>query len=411
MKKEIYTRRSVSRFLTASFLTSCVMTPIWLEGAPAEAASIRAREKTPPFVAKLKPLLEAAMKQLQDPGAIILADLPGEGEWEAALGTSTMTGSTPINRRSYMRIGSITKTFVATVILQFYDEGKLKLDDPVGKYLPEVPNGNQITLRELLNMTSGLFNYTEDTDFVQAVVANPERVWTPQELLAFAFKHPPYFPPGGGWHYSNTNYIVLGLLIERISHQPAERVIWQQIFRPLRMFTTNLPPRSSAAIPDPHPHGYAPLTSTGPFLDATGWNASWGWTAGAAFSTLHDLEIWARALAIGTLLRPETQKERLQWIPVNAATGYGLGIANFGGLIGHDGEVPGFQSFMGYIPETREKIIVLTNLSTALDGTPPADALTGIIAQVLAGSTSTAAKNMRLQSPSGQPLVSRIALR
>jgi D-alanyl-D-alanine carboxypeptidase len=182
-------------------------------------------------------------------------------------------------------------------------------------------------------------------------------------------------------------------------------VFHDRIFGPLGMTETSLPPRSSAAIPAPHPRGYefgtlvevverilsAPRTpeqaakvnaEAGTPRDVTDVNPSWGWTAGAAISTLHDLRIWAKALTTGTLLSPATQRERLSWTPTGSAPTapkYGLGIMDFGGFIGHNGGIPGFQSWMEYQPDKDATVIVLTNLGTAPDGTTPADALAGII--------------------------------
>jgi D-alanyl-D-alanine carboxypeptidase len=208
----------------------------------------------PAFTARLQPLLEAKMQQLHIPGAIIFVDDPGQGSWTTTLGTSDLAARVPMNVNSYMRIGSITKTFTATVILQLVDEGKLRLDDPVAKYLPQVPNGTNTTIRELLNMTSGLFDYSTDQDFQQA---DPGKVWDTKDLIAIAFRHRPYFAPGHGLHYTNTNYILLGMLIEQITGMPVEKAFQQRIFAPLGMDGSSLPPHPSSVIPDPHPHGYS----------------------------------------------------------------------------------------------------------------------------------------------------------
>ncbi|MFL5693913.1 MAG: serine hydrolase domain-containing protein [Ktedonobacteraceae bacterium] len=347
----------------------------------------------PAFAEKLQPLLVAKMKEQRTPGAIIFVDDPGQGSWTTTLGTSDLATRMPMDVNSYMRIGSITKTLTGTVVLQLVDEGKLRLDDPVGKYQPEVPNGGNITIRELLNMTSGLFNYSEDQGFDQALLADPGKVWNPKDLVAIAFQHPPYFAPGQGLHYTNTNYILLGMLIEQITGMPVEKAFQQHIFTPLRMDGSSLPPRTSAAIPDPHPHGYmygTEGTGTGPTIDVTGWNTSWGWTAGSAISTLHDLKIWAKALATGQLLSASTQKERLSWVPYKKVSwighdtlAYGLGMADFGGFIGHNGGLPGFQSFMVYQPQKGATIVVLTNLQTATDGSGTADELEKVIQKEL----------------------------
>jgi D-alanyl-D-alanine carboxypeptidase len=236
-----------------------------------------------------------------------------------------------------MRLGSLTKTFTATVILQLVDQGKLGLDDPVSTYQPEVPNGKNITIRPLLILSSGLFSYSEDQGFAQALLADPYKVWQPAELLALAFKHPPYFAPGKGWHYDNTNYILLGLIIEQLTHLPAEQAFQRSIFGPLGLHQTSLPPRSSSAIPDPHAQGYmygTAFTGQGPTLNVTDWNPSAEWTAGAMISTLHDLQIWAKALATGRLLSAATQKQPLTWA---ICAPLWLGVIDFGGFSGMTG--------------------------------------------------------------------------
>jgi D-alanyl-D-alanine carboxypeptidase len=379
--------RLLSRPIAKLLLVTCfvlstyiVSSPLWSSG-PALA-----KGSEPPFAAQLRPLLEAKMQELRIPGAIIYINYPGQGSWTTTFGTSNLETGAPMSINDHMRIGSITKTFTATVMLQLVEEGKLRLDDPVSKYFPQVPDGSNITIREVLNMTSGLFNYSEDEGFGQTLLAHPDKVWNPWELLAIAFKHPPYFAPGQGLHYSNTNYILLGLLIKKITCMPVEKVFQQRIFRRLGMDTTELPPLSSAAIPNPHPRGYTFETSNAPApLDVTFWSPSWGWTAGSGISTLHDLNIWAKALETGTLLSPAMQRERLTFVPypgtpwLGHRLGYGLGIADFGGVIGHNGAIPGFQSFMVYYPQKRVTIVVLTNLDTAPNGTGPADELEMVI--------------------------------
>lgn len=339
----------------------------------------------PAFAAKLQPLLLAKMKEQQTPGAIVFVDDPGQGSWTIALGTSNLATHAPMNVNSHMRIGSITKTMTATVILQLVDQGKLRLDDPVSTYQPEVPNGAHITIRELLNMTSGIFDYLEDTEFFHTMFTNPTKVWDLKDLLAIAFKHQPYFAPGRGWHYSSTNYILLGMIIEQLSHQRVEQVFQQRIFTPLGMVGSSLQPITSAAIPDPHPQGYLRLSRTGPVRDATDLNQSWGWAAGSAISTLHDLQIWAKALATGQLLSAATHKEQLSWTPTSNDT-YGLGVMKVdpgSGFIGHGGLLAGFQSEMAYQPQKGATIVVLTNLNAAPDGSLPAEQLMGIILKEL----------------------------
>ncbi len=195
-------------------------------------------------------------------------------------------------------------------------------------------------------------------------------------------------------------------MIEQLTHQSAENNFQQRIFTPLGMNSTTLPAPSSAAIPDPHPRGYMYGTNVG-FLahpeltgeqaakadaaagkpnDVTDANPSWTWTAGGAISTLHDMRIWARALATGQLLNAAMQKERLTWVPTGSAPDaptYGLAIANFGGYIGHDGSIPGFQSNALYQPGKQITVVLLTNLYPAPDGASPANELAKIIIKQL----------------------------
>jgi D-alanyl-D-alanine carboxypeptidase len=360
----------------------------------------------PAYASTLQPQIEEQMTNLRIPGALVYVDVPGEGTWSQAFGTGNLEGDTPITPNDHFRIGSNTKTFTGTVILQLFDEGKLGLDDPVSEYQPEVPNGENITIRQLLNMTSGLFNYAEDEDFNQTLDAEPQKAWEPRELIEIGFQHEPDFSPGDGFHYSNTNTVLLGMIIEQLTGQPLEQEYQDRIFAPLGMSNTLLPERSSAAIPDPHPRGYMYQTnveslntselqgekaeqadeSAGEPNDVTDDNPSWTWAAGGAISTVNDLIVWAEADATGALVSPEAQKERLTWVspPPSPGTQYGLAIAEFpGGFIGHDGQLPGFNSFVGHNPETGATIVVVTNVYSAPDGSQPANEITKTIVQEL----------------------------
>jgi D-alanyl-D-alanine carboxypeptidase len=378
------------RYMCPLVLLGILAASLWVASFPAQAVSSASTSRPPSSIARLRPQLLAKMQQLRVPGAIVYVDDPGQGAWATALGMGNLATRAPMQVNNSMRIGSFTKTFTATVILQLVDAGKLRLDEPVSAYQPEVPNGKHITIRELLNMTSGLFDYYDDKGFVQAHVTDPYKAWQPSELLAVAFKHPPYFAPGKGWHYDNTNYILLGLIMEQLTHLPAEQAFQRYLFEPLGMHQSSLPPLSSSAIPDPHAQGYSygtDFTGQGPLLNVTDWNPSVAWTAGSMISSLHDLKIWAKALATGQLLSATTQKERLSFVNLGTWLGkpyrYGLGVVDFGGYLGHNGQIAGFQSWMGYQPERRATIIVLTNLDTAADGSDPGDDLARVIQQEL----------------------------
>jgi D-alanyl-D-alanine carboxypeptidase len=367
---------------------------VWICASSSALASV-VKTPTSEFQQRLQSRLEAKLKEMKVPGATIFVQSERTGAWTTSLGVSDLKTREPMHANLHFRVGSITKTFTGTVILQLVDEGKLGLDDPVSQYRREVPNGTHITIRQLLNMRSGLYNYTDDQNFGQTLVTHPDRVWKPQELLSIAFKHQPYFAPNKGFHYSNTNTILLGLIIEQITGRSVEHELEQRIFAPLGMKHSLLPPRTSAILPAPYARGYILQSSiaeidkrsksTNDLVDVSTWNPSWGWTAGAAVSTLPDLRIWAKALATGKLLSPAMQKERLTWVAkVANIAQYGLAIADFRGYIGHNGELPGYQSFEGYMPEKKATVIVLTNLTEAPDGSKPADTLATIIIKDLA---------------------------
>jgi CubicO group peptidase (beta-lactamase class C family) len=377
---------SLIRLVSPLVLLGILAASLLVTNSTASAVSTASASRPPSSIARLRPLLLAKMQQLRIPGVIVYVDDPRQGSWSTGLGMGNLATREPMQVDNSMRIGSITKTFTATVILQLVDQHKLHLDDPVSTYQPQVPNGKHISIRELLNMTSGLFDYYDDKGFVQAHLADPYRTWQPTELLAVAFKHPPYFAPGKGWHYDNTNYILLGLIMEQLTHLSAQQAFQRSIFGPLGLHQTSLPPLGSSAIPDPHAQGYSygtDFTGQGPTLNVTDWNPSVAWTAGSMISTLHDLKIWAKALATGQLLRAATQKERLSFVNLGTWLGkpyrYGLGVADFGGFVGHNGQIAGFQSWMAYQPEMRATILVLTNLDTAADGSDPGDDLAKVI--------------------------------
>jgi D-alanyl-D-alanine carboxypeptidase len=399
----------VSRIVIGALLGICLL----ISGCSASIGTTSAPSPTaPPFAATLQPKLVTEMQRLNVPGAIVYVHDPAKGTWTTTLGTGSLTTHAPLTVADHMRVGSITKTFTGTVILQLVDEGKLRLDDPVAKYQPQVPNGAQITIRQLLNMTSGLFSYSEDAGLGQALLDQPQKPWTPQELVAIAFKHPPNFAPGTNFHYSNTNTILLGMIAEQITGKSLAEEFQSRIFTPLSMRATSFPAKDVVTIPNSHPRGYASKPSdscpptpipgseaisgtpaaTSLLCDVTEMNPSWGWAAGAAISTLHDLQIWAKALATGSLLSAQTQKQRLTWVQPSPTAKYGLAIFDVEGFLGHNGSLPGFQSFMGYMPSKDATIIVLTNLdksstctpSTTAPGQPPtcpetADSLARVI--------------------------------
>jgi len=205
--------------------------------------------------AALQTMVDSTAKELLIPGAVVLLRTP-RGEFTVSYGTTLLGATSPHGADTHFRIASNTKAMTAAVIVLLAQEGKLSLDDPVSKYVPGVPDGDKITVTELLNMRSGLYTYDDDPDFWAMLDRDPTKVWSPHEVLAIAFKYPPYFPPGTDFHYSNTNYALLGLIAEKIDGKSLAQIMHDRLFGPLGLKNTMLPAVTSNTLPEPYSHGY-----------------------------------------------------------------------------------------------------------------------------------------------------------
>jgi len=256
----------------------------------------------------------------------------------------------PITPDAYFRIGSVTKTFVATVILQLVDEQRVRLDDPIERYLPGVvPDGERITVRQVLDHTSGIYDYAHDPGWSTNRWRGDDRFrhYEPAQLLEVAFSHPPYFEPGAGWHYSNTNYIVAGLLIERVTGRSYGEEIVRRIIRPLRLVHTSLP-GDRPGLPEPHAPGYTSVD--GKLVDATRMNPSLDWAAGEMISTTADVNRFFEALFAARLTSKTALAEMRRYVPATDLFDYGLGLQRFRlpcgtTAEGHSGEILGYTTY------------------------------------------------------------------
>ncbi|WP_326653704.1 MULTISPECIES: serine hydrolase domain-containing protein [unclassified Streptomyces] len=321
----------------------------------------------PATVQKLDAAITKIMKQTSIPGLNIGLWMPRCGVYEKSFGVADKQTGTPMKSDLYTRIGSVTKTFTVTGVLQLVDRGKVGLDDPISQYVSGVPGGDVITVRQLAEMRSGLFNYTDDERWLAALRSDPHRSYTPRQLLDIAFRHPPTFEPGAKWEYSNTNTTLLGMLVEKVSGQSLGDYLQEHVFTPLKLTDTSLP--GDSAMPDPHAHGYTNFTPTGAIADATNWNPSWAWAAGGIISDLDDLHTWVPALADGRLLTRKTQAERLRTLSIGIpGASYGLGILNFNGWLGHNGDLPGYESIAAQLPTEQASLVILINTDTDYKG-------------------------------------------
>lgn len=335
----------------------------------------------PVLTARLDKAIGDVRRQAGIPGVIVGLWMPGKGSYVRATGVADTATGEPMTVGPYLRIGSETKTFTVTALLQLVDDQRIRLDDPISRYVHGVPNGHHITLRQLAEMRSGLFPYTADADFNQALLSDPQRYFTPHEVLGYGFNHPNTAAPGTRFEYSNTNLVLLGLVIEKVTGHPLADVIDHRVLRPAGLHDTLFP--HGAEFPEAHPHGYTDQTLSGAVGDATDWNPSWAWAAGAMISNLHDLRRWADVVATGKLLSPQTQAQRLKTLPTGfPGTTYGLGIFETNGWIGHNGSIPGYESVTVYLPAQKATLVIMINTDITTQGQEPSTLLARAITAV-----------------------------
>ena len=368
-------------------------------GSTAGSSALRPIDQT-----ALQTMVDTTAKELLIPGAVVLLRTP-QGEFTVAYGTTLLGATSPPRADTHFRIASNTKTMTAAVIVLLAQEGKLSLDDPVSKYVPGVPNGDNITIAESLEMRSGLYNYTNDPIISATIDTDPAKVWTPAELLAIAFAHPANFPPGKAYEYNNTNYALLGLVAEKVDGKPLAQVMHNRLFGPQNMQDTQLPASTVNTIPEPYSHGYlygsssVALVGEPPYSpevqaaaragtllpkDYTGVNHSNAAAAGGVISTADDLATWIKALVAGRVLDPAYQRRWFDSLqpedpskPEGQKYGYGIAQLSWGPntIYFHGGETPGYNSKISYDPANDMTLIVWTNLTVSLDDQQTANTL------------------------------------
>lgn len=294
-----------------------------------------------------------------------------QGRLTATGGVADVRTNTPVDPRSRFRIGSLTKPFVATVVLQLSAEGRLDLDAPVERYLPGVVrgadnDGRQITVRQLLQHTSGLPDVLDYMSPLE-VLEDPLRHWEARELVDIALPHPREFEPGKGWGYSNTNYLLAGMIIESTTGRPYGEEIRRRVIRPLGLHDTFVP-ADAPGIPGPHPRGY--VRPQAALVDITRLNPTVGGAAGGMISSASDLNRFLAAVLQGRLLKPAQLREMLTARPTGRTSGseYGLGlewtpVENSSickdGFWGHDGDMLGFSVRAGATTHGRQATVMV----------------------------------------------------
>lgn len=345
-----------------------------------------------PFSAEIQNSLNAAIaKELAAfggnrpvPGAVVAVWAPGKGAFVKAVGDSNIAPKTPMALDDKFRIGSNTKTFVITVLLQLVDEKKLSLDDPVSKFDigVKIPNGENITVRQLCQMRSGLLDayHAPQYDKVDFTV---KTTFTPQQMIATAVANPPLFPPGTKWNYSNTNYLILGLIVETVTHHKIEDEISNRLLLPLGLRNTTFP-TENPNMPLPFTHGYG-LDPKKDWTDVTvQLSPTLSWAAGAMISDLADMKKWVKAYVTGANNSTASQKERLDCLPIGEyGLSFGLGIGCSGGWYGYTGGIPGYNTGAYYFPAQRATIIAFVNSQQEKPAPGVANAIVRDITQIL----------------------------
>lgn len=359
-----------------------------------------------PFYAEvLRPKILASISKNDVPGAVVVVK-SAQGNWTEAFGKRSRDGSDDVKPADYFRIGSITKTWTGTVILQLAEQGRLKLEDPISAYQPGVPNGDRITIEMLLSMRSGLFNYTEDPGFIATIDSQPQKIFTNEEILEIAFSHKPLFDPGLKFYYSNTNTFLLGLVIEKLTGTNIREQFNARLFKPVGLAGIFMPDAADTRLPSPYVRGYqygtnqqnadaelmqraereALARGASMLMDQTDASTSWARASGMGISTAEDLARFAQALVDGAYLGRELQQRRLaSCLPTDPANNspyalrYGWGIGKLGNFYGHNGQIPGYNTVMLHDPAHGTTVVVLTSLSVAKGDIAPGDEIAQLI--------------------------------
>ncbi|MFK4104393.1 serine hydrolase domain-containing protein [Streptomyces sp. NPDC019531] len=343
-------------------LAGTVLLP--LLAAPAHAAP----HEPAPDLAGLRGVLQTALRQ-GAPGATARIDDHGTVS-RVTLGIGDRRTGRAIDGADRFRIGSVTKTFTAVVLLQLVDEKKLTLDAPVNRYLPGLLPDDRITVRHVLGHRSGLYDYTNDmfTKSAPGFEAVRKKVFTPGELVNLSLRRPRTNAPGAVYSYSNTNFVVAGMLIEKLTGNPVRTEYQNRIIEPLKLGDTFYV-HPGMKIPGRHARGYLTPDETGaPLVDATEQTVSWAQSAGALVSSTRDLDTFLSALLGGRLTSAAQLAQMERWMPAGTGQAYGLGLRRQDlscgvSVYGHTGAVQGFYTYAFASKDGRRSLAAVANTS------------------------------------------------
>jgi D-alanyl-D-alanine carboxypeptidase len=312
----------------------------------------------------LQEILDDERERFAAPGASAAVVVPGEGVWTGVSGIADRKTNEPVTRETAFAIGSVAKTFVAALVLDLAEEGIIDLDDSVARWVPRFPHSRFITIRQLLNHTSGIFDVTENPAFLESQFARPRERWTPGRTLSYVKQ--PRFTPGSDWGYSNTNYILLGIVIEKATNSTVSRELRARLLEAAGADAVFL--QGEERVRAPVARGYHDVDFDGEADDLSDGTrtipntalASAAWTAGGIAATPEAVARFGDALFSGRLLEPDSLAQMLDFEAELGAgrgggLGYGFGVARFEipghEVFGHGGGIPGYRSALWHAPE------------------------------------------------------------
>lgn len=363
--------------LTATLIPAPTRTP-----TPEPSPIVVAQPFDPALAARLQRILDATVADGTIPGAVLSVQIPAMEPWLGASGLADRQRGVPMEPNTRVRIASISKVYTAVVVLQLVEEGLISLDMPMTTWLPDlVPDGDAITVRNLLNHTTGLYDYVEDRNFISRGYQKPDRLWKPGELVAYTIQFAGAFAPGaeGAWDYSSTNYVILGMIVEQVTGNTLGYEMNRRIFKPLKLENTFFTPEDQ--VRGEYARGYYNTT------DQTNISMSIVFATANIVSTAGDVRRFGQALNNGELLKPETLDIMYQFVNGKGQyhmpeLAYGNGImrnrlevgpgpdgrprpAAAGTVVGHIGGFGGFRSALWTAPESGITVALAVNQAAA----------------------------------------------
>ena len=386
-KERLVTTLAAAVGLVLVTAAGCHMPAPEAESAPSASMSVSV---DPAQAAAVDQVVKDVMASQHLRAAIVKVSVGGREVITKAYGES-MPG-VPATTDMHFRNGAVAISYVAIALLQLVDEGVVNLNDKVSRWLPDLPYGDQVTLLQLAQMTSGYVDYVTAPELTKLLYANPFRTFTPEELIAISTKRPLLYRPATNWNYAHTNYVILGLAMEKITGKPMQQLLAERVLGPLGLDNTTDP--GTPAIPEPALHAYSSerryalkIPAAVPFTeDATYWNPSWTITHGAIQTTnIDDMHTSAVAIGTGRLLKPATFQQMitkdligkttavrgcLTCFPQQPAYTYGLGIVSTGNWLVQDPLFSGESGAIAYLPSQQVAIALTVTYEPAAFTSP-----------------------------------------